>query len=415
MSSKEIQEKNARYHILEGVLYISTNGFISSQTVIPALIKRLGGGDIFIGTWPVVVYLAYFLPQVISANYSSGKQYRKPFVIWLGFFQRLHILLIALVVAIWGTSAPAIALVLMFFLFLSNQATSGSVSPVWMDFLTKTTSPETRGKLMGWRASLAAGLGFINGFILTLLLALLSFPFNYAAAILLAFFFQSASLVVQRKVIEEHPSTITTPVPFSQLFVRVRSIIVENRLFRKFLYASSLLTVSFAAVAFFTVAAMDRFNLSESAIGIFTILTIVGQIVSGVFLGLMADARGTKTALMICATSLSLSIVVAIFAPSVIWFYFVFILMGINIGAEMIMRYNFAVECAPEKDRPMYVGIMNAWLAPFYLVAPLAGWLSAVQGYNVMFGIMLAFGLTGLILLAKIQDPRNSKLAISSK
>ena len=65
---------------------------------------------------------------------------------------------------------PTLALSLMFLLYISNQATAGSTSPIWMDFLAKTTSPEDRGKLMGWRTSLAASLGLVNGFILTAML-----------------------------------------------------------------------------------------------------------------------------------------------------------------------------------------------------------------------------------------------------
>jgi MFS family permease len=416
MSSNDIQSRNFRCHIIEGALYISTTvALISTQTVMPALIKRLGGGDVLIGTWPVVIYLAYFLPQVVSANKSSAAQYRKPFVIKLGFIQRLHILLLACVIALWGKSAPMLALIFLFLLFISNQMTSGSVSPVWMDFLAKTTSPENRGKLVGWRTSLGAVLGFVNGFILAVLLTIISFPYNYAAVIGLAFLYQMSSLVAQQKVVEEQPSAVTAPVRLSELFARMRFIVAGNRPFRMFLVASALLTASFTSVAFFTVAAMKRLDLSESAVGIFTVVTIIGQIFSGVVLGWVADTKGTKSALLICGISLLLSIVTALFAPSVIWFYFVFVCMGINVGAEMSMRYNFAVECAPEGDRPMYVGIMNAWFAPVYLISPFAGLLSAVHGYNCVFWLSLVIGSAGIILLVKTPDLRAEKLALSSK
>jgi Major Facilitator Superfamily. len=416
MSPNEIQSRNFRYHTIEGALYISTTvALISTQTIMPALIKRLGGGDVLIGTWPVVIYLAYFLPQLISANNSGAAQYRKPFVIKLGFIQRLHILLLACVIALWGESAPTLALIFLFLLFISNQMTSGSVSPVWMDFLAKTTSPESRGKLVGWRATLGAALGLVNGFILTLFLTMISFPYNYASVIGLAFLYQISSLVAQQKIVEDQPSAVSAPVRLSELFARMRFIVAGNRPFRRFLIASVLLTGSFSSVAFFTVAAMKRIDLSESAVGIFTVVTIIGQILSGVVLGWVADTKGTKKALLICGISLLLSIVAAIFAQSVIWFYFVFIFMGINVGAEMYMRYNFAVECAPEGDRPMYIGIMNAWFAPVYLLSPFAGWLSAVYGYNFVFWLSLVIGSAGIILLAKIPDLRAEKLALSSK
>jgi len=284
-----------------------------------------------------------------------------------------------------------------------------------MDFLAKTTSPERRGKLMGWRASLGAALGLVNGFILTAMLTIFRFPYNYASAIGLAFLLQMSSLVAQKKIIEEIPSPVSTPIRIADLFARVRSIIADNRVFRKFLIASALLTISFSSAAFFTIAAMKRFNLSESIVGIFTVLMIVGQIISGVLLGWLADTKGTKSALVVCGASLLLAITIAWLAQSLNWFYFVFIFFGINTGAEVFMRYNFAVECAPEEERVMYVGLMNAWFAPFYIITPFAGWLSASYGYNYIFVLSLIVGLIGIVLLVRTPNPRTKKLALSSK
>jgi MFS family permease len=223
------------------------------------------------------------------------------------------------------------------------------------------------------------------------------------------------SLAVQRKIIEGSPSTITNPVRLQFLYKHVRSIVKSNHHFRKFLYASSLLIISFSAVAFFTVAAMKRFELSESVVGIFTIVTITGQILSGIFVGWIADTKGTKNALIVCGVSLILSITIAIFAQSLFWFFFAFAFMGISVGSELSMRYNYAVECAPEEDRPMYIGIMNAWFAPFYLITPLAGWLSVSYGYNSVFVLSLVIAVIGVILLVQMPEQRTEKLALSSK
>jgi MFS family permease len=224
-----------------------------------------------------------------------------------------------------------------------------------------------------------------------------------------------SSLAAQRNVVENMPSLISTPVHISELFSRVRSIVAGNRIYRRFLIASALLTISFSSAAFFTIAAMKRFDISEYTVGIFTILMIVGQILSGVFLGWLADTKGTRSALMVCGASLLLAIATALSAQSVYWFYFVFIFFGINVGAEVSMRYNFAVECAPEGERPMYVGLMNASFAPFYLITPLAGWISESFGYNFVFALLLVVGLFGFVLLMRIPNPRSEKLALSSK
>ncbi len=268
---------------------------------------------------------------------------------------------------------------------------------------------------MGWRVSLAAVFALLNSFILTALLILFPFPYNYASAIGLAFLFQMGSLAAQRNVVEDIPSLISTPVRLSELFSHVRSIVAGNRTYRKFLVASVLLTISFSSAAFFTIAAIKQFNISEYTVGIFTILMIVGQIVSGVFLGWLADTKGTRSALLVCGASLLIAVAAALSAQSVFWFYFVFFFFGINVGAEVSMRYNFAVECAPEGERPMYIGLMNASFAPFYLLTPFAGLVSESFGYDFVFALLLIVGLFGFMLLLRLPNQRFEKLALSSK
>jgi len=415
MKKEEILSRNARYHIIEGALYISTGALLSAQTIMPALIKRLGGSDILVGTWPVVVYLAYFLPQVISANYSGALRYRKPFVIKGGLLQRIFILALACALALWGKTIPSLALTCLFVVYVLNQAISGSVSPIWMDFLAKTTSESSRGKLMGWRTSFAAALGLLNGLILTALLGLIAFPYNYASALALAFIYQMSSLVAQRKIREEDPSPLVRPVGLTSLMERVRTIVRKDPVYRKFLIASALLTVSFSSVAFFTVAAMQRIALSESTVGVFTVITVVGQILSGIAVGWIADIHGTRLALILCAGTLLCSIALILVSSSLAWFYVVFAFAGANIGVEMYMRYNFAVECAPAGERAMYVGIMNAWFAPFYLLTPFAGWICSRYGYDVVFAASLLIGVAGAFLLWRMPDSPKQQLALSSK
>jgi MFS family permease len=412
----KIKSSNFYYHTVEGALYVGTTiALISPQTTMPALIKRLGGSDVLIGAWPVVAYLAFFLPQIFSANYSKNLIFLKQAVLKRGLLQRLHILLLSVVVALLAGSFPVTALASIFIIFISNQIMCGLVSPVWMDFFAKTTLPEKRGRLVGLRASSAAVMGLLNGGILTALLAVFVFPYNYAVIICLAFLYQMGSLAAQRKVVENVPSVASAPVRIQDLFMHVRGIIGRNLAFRKFLFASALMVMSFTAVAFFTVAAIKRFSLPESAVGVFTVLTVTGQILSGIVIGWIADMKGTKTALAICGLSLFISISVVLAAASEIWYYFAFPFLGVNIGAEMFMRYNFAVECAEEGSHAMYIGIMNGFLAPFYLLSPLAGLLSSYYGYEAVFSISVVLAFLGIVLLIRMPEPHGRKLAISLK
>ncbi len=408
-------KKNFQIHVLEGALYIGSGAFLSAQTMYPALLTRMGAGNIAIGGLPVVTYVFFFLPQVIAANFVGRHGLRKPWVLNVGILQRLHVGALALTVALSGYLPPAILLPLFFAIFISNQVMAGVASPAWFDFVMKTTSLHRRGLLLGLRTSFGSLVGFANGMVLTILLTTLDYPWSYGSAIGLGFLFQLSSWVVQRNVVESHASPLRAPVPFRELGSHIRAILASDKEFVRFLVASAFLILGFAGVGFFTVSALNTYGLSESAVGIYTMLTIGAQIASGAVSGWISDKWGSKYSALLSGTSLTLALLCAAAATTPEWYYPVFIFMGITIGAELMARYNFTAECSPESERVFYVGLMNAWMAPWYLGSLLGGWISDLFGYRVLFAGCLLFALTGLVILSRIRNPRRRHLAVSSK
>ncbi|MFZ1978381.1 MAG: MFS transporter [Bacteroidota bacterium] len=408
----EIDRHNFKQHLIEGTLYISTASFLSPQTMFPVLVKRLGGGDLALGSIPVIVYLAYFIPQLFSANYFAKARYRKPFVLRGGLVQRMHIFMLALTIGFLGVAHPSLALAFVFCLYAMSQVLSGSVSPLWTEFIAKTNSPANFGKLLGLRNSLGAAIGIINGFILTLLLGSLSFPWSYVCVFLLAFLLQMGSLTAQRSISEGKESVTMHPVPVSELIKKTVKIVRNNSTFRMFLCSSAFLTLSFTSFAFFTVSAMQKYSLNDSFVGVFTVITVFGQIMSGAVLGWLSDSKGSRISLMVSGGSLVLATVLFLWNPSFIFICFAFFLMGVNLGPETMLRYNYAVDSAPLDERALYIGIMNAWLAPFYLMNIAAGWLSTFYGYQAVFAASLFSGCIGLFLLWNTKDPRLRQLSL---
>ncbi|HLF19850.1 MAG TPA: hypothetical protein VI704_03580, partial [Bacteroidota bacterium] len=287
-------KKNFRIHLYEGGLYLSTHAILYAPIFFPALILKLGGNNITVGAFPVMVYLAFLLPQVLSPHYVRTRAFRKPIVIFLGLIQRGFILLLAVVVALFGRDYPDVALFMLIVVFTINQIISGIGSPAWFDLVVKTTRTMDRGKLMGLRTSVGALIGLANGSILTLLLAILSFPFNYSAVILVVFCFQMASLVLVRRIIETEESQVEAALPLTHVYSRIKEIIEQDATFRRFLLSSALLTIGLTPVGFFLSAAMSKFAINESYVGWFTLTIVITQILSGVGLGVLADRYGHR-------------------------------------------------------------------------------------------------------------------------
>lgn len=379
---------------------------LNAQVVYPALVQRLGGGNVAVGALPVIVYVCYFLPQVIAANYVQMEPYRRPWVLGAGLLQRSQILFLALVIAVLGLRFPGLALLLFFVMFSFNQIIAGIAAPSWFDFVVKTTHAHQRGRLMGLRSSLGASLGLLNSIFLAISLTYLDYPWNYGTTFLIAFAYQISSWFVQRRVVEEQPSDIRQPVPLSRLGARIRDLLAFDPLFRRFLAASALSTIGLMPMGFFTVAALKQFSLPESFVGFFTMTMLASQIVFAGLVGWLADVKGHKSALIICASAMTFASLLALFAQHPGWFFIVFSLVGLIVGVEMITRHNFASDCATDATRPMYIGVMNAWLAPWFLSSLIGGWVSDRFGYEPVFIVGMFFSLAGLVVLFAVDDPR---------
>jgi len=413
------KRRNFRLHVIEGALYIASLGILNTQTVYPSLVRRLGGSDVAVGLLPVIAYGAYLLPQILGANFTTREPYRRSIILKIGLMQRLTILLLGLSVALLGAKLPGVALTVFFLAFAANQVLAGVMAPVWFDFLTKTLPAGVRGRVMGIRSSSGGFLSFLSSLVLTAIFVSVPFPLSYSIVFAVAFVWQISSYFVLRKVVEEEPSPVHQPLPPRELLTKIRAILSQNSVFRRFLAASSLSTVGLLPAAFFTVSALDRLHLEDSSVGLFTMISVGSQVLSALALGWLGDHKGYKSTLLMCAGSMIGATLLAISAHELWMWYPVFALVGISFGAEMMARFNFAVDCAPEHDRPMYIGVLNVWLAPWYLTNVLGGWVVDAYGYETLFVSSFAFSVSGLVLLAGVRDPRRSgppsSLALSSK
>jgi MFS family permease len=390
---------------------MSSFALLNFQVVYPAIVQHLGGSNIAVGSLPVINYLLYLLPQLVAANYVNMEPFRRPWVLSAGLAQRLQILLIAIVIALFGSGFPTLALMLFFILFGLNQVIAGIVAPSWFDFVVKTTLPHQRGRLMGLRTSFGSGLGLLNSLILAALLTYFAFPWNYALAFLLAFGFQFASWIWLKKVVEDAPSKVEAPVALSRLIAKVLAIVRGDRMFRRFLISTGFSVVGLMSQGFFTIVALKRFDLPESFIGFFTMTMLSAQVVFAGLLGWIADLKGHKISLVVCSAAMALASFIALFAEHPVWYFVIFSFVGLIFGVELITRHNFVAELATDQTRPLYIGIMNAWSAPFFLSSLLAGWVTERFGFDVVFVIGGICSLLGLALLLRVEDPRTRKSA----
>lgn len=409
-----IARRNFTLNIVEGVLFLSTAGFTSVQTVLPALVSRLGGSNVAVGAVSVFSNVGVFLPQIFAARYIETLPWKKPWTIRFGMSHRIVLGLIGLAILLFGESSPGLALGLFLSLFAFGQMLAGITSPGWFDFFAKLTPPGRMGTLAGIRNSLGGAAAFIAGLVLTWLLHAVRFPYSYAVAFFVACSLQMGSLAVQMSMTEREPSAVASRSPLFAYLRGLPQALRTNVTFRNFIIASAVTILATMPANFFTVYALSEFRADESIVGEFTLILVATQVVSAYVNGVIADRRGNKRALIIAAGAMCCASIWALLAPSIGWFKVVYVFVGVQIGTEMMARYNMAIQYGPTAHRSRFVGMMNTLLAPFYLSSILGGWISDTLGYHAVFAIGAALSILGIgLMVYLVRDPGKTRPVVS--
>jgi MFS family permease len=406
LTPSAIEGRNLALNVAEGGLYITTTAFLSFQTVLPALVVRLGGSNAEVGLVTAIAYIGAVLPQLFAARFVETLPWKKGWAVRYGTAQRFCVLVMGLFILFFGSNGTWWVLWIFLLLYLVNQSIAGITSVGWFEMFVKIIPPKRRGRLIGYRNSLGGFGAFLGGFVLTWLLARFSFPSGYAFAFMIAFVFQILSAVAQTKMIEAEPSPTVARRPLLPFLRDLRKVLRTDKEYSRFLVASAFLVMAMMPQGFFIVHVLKDFGADESVVGLFTLSMVLIQVVSALVVGFVADHYSNKVALMCAAGGMFMATLGAIVAPSTGWFVIVFGFLGVNFAAEGMLRSNMAIEYAPTAQRSIYIGLMNTLMTPFYFSGFAGGFLADLLGYRGMFAVGAAFSIIGLALLAKrVRDP----------
>jgi MFS family permease len=112
--------------------------------------------------------------------------------------------------------------------------------------------------------------------------------------------------------------------------------------------------------------------------------------------------------LIIGASSALLSSVLAWFAPSLSWFFPIFVLTGFANVSIWTNGMTMTVDFSGEEQRPFYIGLAQTLTAPAAIIAPLiGGWVADAQGFLLTFGLSSLLSIVVMaILVFLVKEPR---------
>lgn len=219
-------------------------------------------------------------------------------------------------------------------------------------------------------------------------------------------------LVLLKEDIPNHPKTV---MKTQEYFKLLPVILKRHRNFRNFLIADSLLTFSLMSGAFFTIHALEKFNLSDSYAGTFTVVMMFSTIIGNFLFGYLADHYGHRINLFFAALSTFIACILALLTEIYFIYLVVFISSSFTVTLTQLSRLPIIAEICSEDDRPTYVALTNVITSPFSLSGILGGWLAADYGYNPVFIISALFALLSMLLYVfVVKEPRKLNPAFSN-
>lgn len=403
--------RNFTVNILDFACYFWGMSFASIVTILPLYLSHLTTSPLLIGLVPALGSVLWFLPQLFTANYVERLERKLPFILLISINERWPYLALGLSILLWPHVGPTLSIVLFFLLLSIVRLSGGLGGAAWQDYIAKIIPLGRRGLFFGLSNSLGGVLGAGGAAFSAYLLNRLPFPTSFAYCFLMAFVANvlSWSFLAMGK----EPPRLSTKPPISQgeYFRRLPDILRRDRNFFAYLLSRIVIVLGGMASGFFTIYAVQRFQIPDQTAGWFTTVLLGSQALSNPLLGHLGDRRGHKLVMEIAACLGVVTLILLLTASHIGWFFPVFALYGCSSSGFMLAGMSIILEFSRPEDRPTYIGLANTCAAPFWALAPLAGgWIVSTLGYRALFTVALGFSLTGWLLLhCLVQEPRRSK------
>ncbi len=399
--------RNYLVHSVEGGLFFGALSFISASTLLPTIIRDLGGPNWLISLMPVMMGVGVMLPPIFTAHLIDRLGRYMPLLLVTGVFQRLPYLLAGAALLL-GT--PLLALAAAATAPLISGIFCGVGFTAWQQLLIQTIPANRRSGLFAVRSMVFCVIGLGAGWVVRGVLAEWPGTRGYGTLYLCAFGLLVVSYIAFA-MIRETPPASAAEAEHLGLLANLRAmpgIVRRDRRLGLFLLVSGLMSGIFILTPFLAIHARDVLGRPESYLGDLLIVQMVGAIVGNFLSGYLGDRFGGKCVVMMSAAVFTgLSIASAV-AASDLAFRAVFFAFGLAYSSQMIGGKTLSLEVCRSRQRSTYLAIM-AFVKLLSMLAA-TGISGAIWNGYERFGYLAALTaacvLAAMAFLAVLREPR---------
>jgi MFS family permease len=291
----------------------------------------------------------------------------------------------------------------------------------WFDLLSKTIPPQRRGRLIGAGQVVSGVMGLVIGAVVEWMLGDNGppYPNNYALLFALGFLALALSFVAISLTVEPPGATSSETPSWREFLPQLWHVLAQDHVFRRYVIARQLFSLSGLATPFYMTYALSRLNLPAQVAGRYTSISVVGSLLAALAFGWINERHGTKRVILIGLAITTAVPAAALAIPRLFhaaeplaWAYgLVFLFISASTSTMMPGWMAYLLEHAPEQERPTYVGLTNTLNGIATLFSTLGGLILQWTGDNfvLLFTITLAGLLFAWPLPFTLPEPRSQQ------
>ena len=296
------------------------------------------------------------------------------------------------------------------FLLVTIFSVGGAFANIsYTDILGKSLLSESRKPFFSFRLVLNGLVFLLAAALVKKVITAADYPLNYAFMILIGFVALLVASLGFWKLLEVTPSRLV--IKGFKDFIRLfRFELKENPKLLGFLGFINTQGVSITLLPFVVLFAKERFGTGSGDTGNFLMFKIVGSVITGLLLFLLAGKFRYRYLLSFNALLAASIPMWLLLSPTTPPFSVVFLLGGIVFALYNVSMNGVLLEVSGTSNRALYTGITGAGNILPAVFPLLAGWVVTHLGFEVFFGMYMGVVLSSLYFIRKINCLKKSTM-----
>jgi hypothetical protein len=412
----EIDKRNFRLGVVNGVLYITAETLLDPTLVLVTFLSMLTPSPLLLGLLLPIRDGAWALPQIWVSGYLQSIPHK------ITVYRRMSVIRIIL----WAALAATITfvrdrdllLIGFFAVFTFSSLINGLAGLPFFEVVSKTVPSQRRGEFFAWRLGLGGLASVVAAIMVRWILdpaGPLPFPMNYGLLSILFFILATASMIAYNQVIEPVDTHVLPRLQLGAQLRRAIQIVKMDVLYRRYLSLQSAMMMAGAATPFFAVYVQQYLGGNPAMVGVYLgILTAAGLLSNAVLGRLSRRVRYSKIMQLATIVGIAMSGLVLLLAliaepfqisgsSASLWLMPVFVLAGIRNAAAGVAGNSLLLNIAPVDERSIYIGFGNTWMGVILLATGGSGLIVKLLGFEALFIFTIMAHFLALMAVNKIE------------